>query len=109
MESRLIYESSKTFESKIKWTRKPNAESEWSFFDLKQPDIIEYLINDFFIADTLHISLGRQDSYTLDKSEVYVKVKPLIGQSDFKIWNEDFRKTIEVNKIGVYRTGNANG
>ena len=107
MESRLIYESSKTFESKIKWTRKQNAESEWSFFDLTQPNIIEYLINDFFIADTLHVSLGRQDSYTLDKSEVYKKIKHLIGQTDFKIWNEDFTKTIELNKIGVYRTGYA--
>lgn len=105
MESRLIYESSKIIESKIIWTRIPNAESEWIYFDLSQPEKIEYLINDFFIADTLHISIGRHDSYTDEKSEVYTKVKTLIGQIDFKIWNENFTKTIEINKIGVYRTG----
>ncbi len=105
MESRLIYESSKTFESKVKWTRKPNTESEWIFFDLTQSDTIEFLINDFFIADNLHVSLGRHDSYSLNKIETFKAIKSLIGQVDFKIWNDNFTKTIEINKIGVYRTG----
>ena len=71
MESRLIYESSKTFISKIKWTRKDNAESEWQYFDLNKPESIADVINNFFIADTLHVSLGRQNSYTEEKSLIY--------------------------------------
>ena len=84
-----------------------NSESEWNYFDLWNAEIIETAINEFFIADILHVSMGRQDSYTVDKIEVFSKVKPLLGQTDFKIWNENFKKTLEVNKIGVYRTGYA--
>lgn len=109
MDSRIIYESSKTFGPKIKWTRKGNSKSEWLYFDLQNPEIIENIINDFFITDTLHISLGRHDSYTEDKNVVFSKIKPLIGKTDFKIWNEPFTKAIEVSTIGVYRTGYAAG
>ncbi len=107
MESRLIYESSKTFISKINWTRIDSTESEWQYFDLNKPELIADVFNKFFITDTLHVSVGRHDSYTDDKSLIYQKVKTLIGQTDFHIWNENFTKAIEINKIGVYRTGYA--
>jgi hypothetical protein len=107
MDSRLIFESSKTYGAKIKWTRDTNADSEWLYFDLDNPDILEYLINTYFIVDTLHVALGRHNSFTADKTETFKKVKQLIGQTDFNVWNENFTKTIEVNKIGVFRTGYA--
>jgi hypothetical protein len=107
MESRLIYESSRTFIPKIYWPQIANTDSEWQYFDLDNPALIEDLINIFFITDTLHVSLGRHDSFTDEKSLIYNRIKPLIGQTDFKIWNDNFTKTIEVSKIGVCRTGHA--
>jgi hypothetical protein len=106
MDSRIIYESDKTLSPKVKWIRADNSESEWHYFDPERPEIIHNLINNFFTTDTVHASIGRRDSYNeKNKRILFHKVKPLIGESDFKIWDEGFTKVIEVNKIDVYRTG----
>ena len=108
MDTRLIFESHKTFKPKINWTEANNTESEWTTFDLTREELIQHLykvITDFFIADTLHVAIDRNNSFTIDKQNILEKIRALLNVSDFNIWNEQFTKTMEFNKIGVYRTG----
>jgi len=105
MESRLIYESNKTFTNKVDWNRKKGSETEWIYFELTQINTHEDIIRECFDRDVLHVSLGRHNSFTENKNGMFDKIKALLGVASFKIWDEAFTKTIEVSNIGVYRIG----
>jgi hypothetical protein len=105
MESRLIYESSKSLISKIKWNRESNSDSEWRYFDNNNTEFILEQINSFFTSELLHVSIGRQDSFTVSKNLISNKIVHLFGQQDLFIWNNHFTESFEISKIGVYRTG----
>jgi len=91
--------------SKIKWNRENNSDSEWGYFDINNTEFILEQINSFFKSELLHVSLGRQNSFTVNKNLIFNKIVHLFGQQDLFIWNNHFTETIEISKIGVYRTG----
>ena len=105
MESKEIYESNKRSYFNIKWNRIPKTETEWEFFDITKPENMMNSINDFFKDDILHVYIGRKDSYSVEKSKLYDKIKYILSQRDFMIWNENFTMAIELNELGAYRTG----
>ena len=105
MESLQIYESNKSSTFKIKWNRIPKAESEWQFFDLTKPEIMETVIREFFQTEILHVSIGRKDSYSVEKGKIFQKIHFILGQKDFKIWDEHFTQVMELSEHAAYRTG----
>jgi hypothetical protein len=105
MESRLIYESDKTFLNKTTWEQEQGSESEWHYFELKSPRIFQHLIQSFFDTRTVHIVYGRQDSFTEEKTAAFSRIELSIGTSDIRLWDENFIKVIEISRIGVYRAG----
>ncbi len=100
-----IYTSNKSATFKIKWSRIPKAETEWQFFDLKKPEIMQAFINEFFQTDILHVSIGRNDSYSVEKNKLFQKIQFILGQKDFKIWDEHFSQVMELSEHEAYRTG----
>lgn len=105
MNSLEIYESNKSSTFKIKWNRIPKAETEWQFFDLTKPEIMQASINEFFQTDILHVSIGRKDSYSVEKNKLFQKIQFILGQKDFKIWDEHFAQVMELSEHAAYRTG----
>ena len=107
MDSRLIFESSKTFLDKVEWTMGNHPDSEWHNLEINSTNHLHLIIEEFFITETLHVTVGRNDSFTVNKNEIYNKIKDYYCKADFLIWNENFKKVIQFNRIGVYRTGYA--
>jgi hypothetical protein len=95
MDSRLIFETDKTFKNKIEWVKSSKStESEWV-----------YLITEYLESDILYIVHSRRDSLEIKKENIISEIQPYLGNSDFNIWNKDFNKLIEFNKINIYRKG----
>ena len=107
MDSRIIFESAKTYIQTVTWIKpKIDAESEWIHIGINNNAMtIENIIKDYFITDELFVALTRNKSFESDKETITYKIQPLIGIADFTIWDWSFQKVLEFNKIGVYRTG----
>ena len=107
MDSRIIYESAKTYIKNVTWTKPLNSvDTEWEYIDTTNNiENITKTIQDFLITDQLFIALSRHESFETDKELIADKIRPLIGKTDFSIWNFSFQKVIEFNKIGVFRKG----
>ena len=107
MDSRIIFESAKTYIQTVTWIKPKNdAESEWIHIGNNNNEMtIEKIIQDYFITDELYVALTRNESFESNKESISDKIQPIIGTQDFTIWNWSFQKVIEFNKIGVYRKG----
>jgi hypothetical protein len=109
MESRLIYESDKTYLSKIKWIE-PNKEfkSEWSYLNPEKltDNDLEKIFDSEFNFEKFFFVTSRDQSKEVQKSEVLLEIKTLYGKTNFRIWNENFKKVVEFHNE-VYRKGKA--
>ncbi len=107
MDSRIIFESAKTYIQTVTWIKpKIDKESEWIHIGINNNVVtIENIIEDYFITDELYVGLTRNESFESNKETITDKIQPLIGITDFTIWDWSFQKVIEFNKIGVYRKG----
>ena len=105
MESRLIYESNKTYLDKVIWKIFQN-ESEWNFIgiDIDEEKLLEIIAKNFS-DDNLYIVLNRNDSDEINKIELPKKILEIFRDVNFTIWDKDFQKVIEFNKNGVFRIG----
>ena len=109
MESRLIFETDKTYKDKIEWIKtSEESESEWVYFSfeesLNEKDFLD-LINEYLNSDILYIVISRKNSFKIKKESIISEVKEYLGCIDFTVWNQEFNKAIEFNKIGIYRKG----
>ena len=109
MESRIIYESDKTYLSRIIWTKpKVDSESEWCYLNpesLTEKDT-EKILAENFDGEKVYLVTNRNESVEVNKAEVFSKIKSLYGKSDFRIWNKEFESVVEF-KTEVYRKGKA--
>ncbi len=107
MDSRIIYESAKTYIQNIAWVKPKNStDSEWVYIDTQNNiDNIIKIIQNFLISDQLYVAINRQESFEIDKKLTLNNIKSYIGTVDFSIWDFQFNKVIEFNKIGIYRIG----
>ncbi|MGH2666652.1 hypothetical protein [Flavobacterium sp.] len=104
MDSRIIYETNKTFHNKIEWLiTLPKSESEWIY--LNSENSIQEIIESYFESEILFVSLTRNESFQTEKTNIVGKIKDYIKNQDFSIWNQEFSKVLEFNKIGIYRKG----
>ena len=108
MDSRIIYESAKTYIRKVTWTKPLNSEdTEWEYIGTADNiENITKIIQEFFLTDQLYVAQSKHESFETNKEFIADKIKPLIGKSDFSIWDLSFQKVIEFNQIGVCRRGN---
>ncbi|MFD2890411.1 hypothetical protein ACFS5J_00065 [Flavobacterium chuncheonense] len=107
MESRLIYESDKTYLNKIQWIiAKNNTESEWCYLNPKtlNENHIEAIIISKLPGKKFYFVTNRKESLELNKAQLVSKIKSLYGKTEFKIWDENFRNVIEF-KLEIYREG----
>ncbi|WP_430399681.1 hypothetical protein [Flavobacterium sp.] len=109
MESRLIFEADKTYKDKIEWIKPSEAsESEWvylNFVDSLNEKVFVGLINEYLNSDILYIVISRKNSFEIKKENIISEVKEYLENVDFTIWNQEFNKVIEFNKIDIYRKG----
>jgi len=108
MESRIIYESDKTYLGKVSWTKpENNSESEWRYFNsesLTEKDV-EEIFNVSFGGKITYLVTNRNKSIEISKSNLFSEIKSLFGKMEFRVWNEDFESVVEF-KLEVYRKGN---
>ena len=107
MESRMIYESDKTYLSKIHWKKpKNNIESEWSYLNAEKltENELEEIFVENFAGEYLYLVTSRNESVQINTTEVFSKIKALYGKTEFRIWSEDFESVVEF-KLEVYRKG----
>ena len=108
MESRLIYESNKTYLNHVEWIKAENAGSEWSFFgnDENIGEIqIRKILDENFDDENLYFVFSRNESSEMNKNELVKKISKVFRYYNFTVWNNNFRKVIEFNKVGIYRNG----
>ena len=107
MESRIIYESDKTYLEKISWIKfENNSESEWRYLNpesLTEKDA-EEIFNTNFTCRKVYLVTNRNDSKEIDKTNLFSEIKSLYGKKEFKVWNENFENVVEF-KLEVYRKG----
>ncbi len=106
MDTRIIYEASETMKLKANWDK--FGESEWIHFGTGSKVNIELVnksIDQFFVDNILYLATTRKESIEISKNDIKESIISLLGKSDFFIWDAQFQKVIEFNKIGVYRQG----
>lgn len=109
MDSRLIYEANKTYHNKIEWLMPSNkSESEWiyiNFEEINSENFIQEIAESFLKSEILFVSLTRNESFQTEKTNIIAKIKEYLGIQDFSIWNQEFSKVLEFNKMGIFRKG----
>ncbi len=109
MESRIIYESDKTYLNRIHWTKlENNSESEWQYLNpesLTERDT-ERIFDTSFAGETVYLVTNRTESKEISKTNLFAEVNSLFGKMEFRVWNKDFENVAEF-KLEVYRKGKA--
>ena len=109
MESRIIYESNKTYLSRIHWKNpENNTESEWRYLNIENltENDAEKIFAENFDGENVYLVTSRNESAEINKAEIFTKLKLLFGKSEFRIWDIDFENVAEFRNE-VYREGKA--
>ena len=94
---------------KIKWFK--FSETEWIYCGAEgevEWDVIEREFDNFFDDGIFYISSTRNNSFDSEKKNLLSSLQTLVGVKNFLVWNQDFKKAIEFNHIGVFRKGSFN-
>src|SRR5688572_5522723 len=103
MDSNIIYKTSDKLKLKINWI-KP-TETEWIYCGAKgevKLDIVDTNLNSFLDGESFYIACTRTNSFTCSRENLISAIEPFIGDKDFLVWTENFQKTVEFNRIGVF-------
>ena len=74
----------------------------WSREKFKK-ELISKMIFSHFKEESIYLVLDRQNSGLLsEKRELF---NSLLGKENFFLWDLEFKKTIELNRVGVLRLG----
>ncbi|WP_291133265.1 hypothetical protein [Flavobacterium sp. UBA7682] len=107
MESRIIYESDKTYLNGIHWIKpKIDSQTEWLYLNpenIAEKDF-EKIFDSNFNCEKLYFVINRSESKEVNQSEAYTEIKLLYGQIKFRVWNENFESVVEFDNE-VYRKG----
>jgi hypothetical protein len=107
MDSHLIYTASDSMKNKVNWI-KVTPDSEWFYFgindEIKKKSLVN-AIDNHFAEDTLYVAFTRKESFQTSKRDIAKTIDNLLGFQDFFIWDTDFKKVMEFNKIGTLRCG----
>ena len=109
MESRIIYESDKTYLTKVNWTKpENNSESEWRYLNPQSltEKYLKEIFSSSFEGETVYLVTNRNESIEVNKANLFSEMKSLYGKTEFRIWNVEFENVAEF-KLEVYRKGKA--
>jgi hypothetical protein len=109
MESRIIYESDKTYLNKVHWEKpKINSESEWIYLNAEKltENIIREIFTKTFKKENLYLVTSRNESTEINITDIFSKIKLIFGKIEFRIWDKNFENVLEF-KTEVYRKGKA--
>ena len=102
VDAKLIYSASEGLKRKVMW-------SEWQYCGeinmVKFNFVNDQINNHFSTQNVLCVCYTRQHSFETLKSGFIDTAKSLLGSKDFLVWDPNFKKVIEFNKIGVLRVG----
>jgi hypothetical protein len=105
MESRLIFESDKTYIRNVNWI-KQSSESEWIYYNAKKigNNFIKKIVREILSGESFYVIVDKNESGEFYEQNISEKIKPLFGKTEFKIWDKNFKNVMEF-KIEVYRIG----
>lgn len=107
MDSHLIYSASDAIRNKITWVR-VTPDTEWIYFgsdgDIDKQLVINTIYG-HFRGNIVYIAFNRKESLQLLKQNIEKEISRLLGLENFLIWDDDFKKVIEFNRIGTMRCG----
>jgi len=90
----------------IEWEM--NNGSEWIYIGTDEKfekDKVTELINSFFEEEKLYLITDRHSSCLIEKNQAVDNMLQAINEYNPALSSTDFRKVIELNKIGVLRKG----
>jgi hypothetical protein len=82
--------------------------NEWIYCgigDDTKEDFINNMINEYFQDSVLYFVSNRKESGEINKRNILERIKKELGQNELFVWDVNFKKVIEFNKIGVMRNG----
>jgi ABC-type uncharacterized transport system involved in gliding motility auxiliary subunit len=109
-DSHLIYNASDKIKYKVTWN-KVTRDSEWVYFgstDKINKELVINAINNHFADDILYVVFTRNESTRTTIENIKNAIDGFLGVQNFLIWDTDFKKAIEFNKIGTLRCGQLN-
>jgi hypothetical protein len=105
MNSKLIFAASDKMKYKVHWP-KVTTETEWIYFGVDteiNKDIVSKSVIAHFSDSPVYIAVTRKTSFETDMLNVLNSIESILVVSNFIIWDKNFSKAIEFNKIGVLR------
>ena len=101
MESHQLYSASSHMKNRANWC-------EWIYCgigdDIKD-DIIYKAVNAYFPDSKIYFVSTRKESSQVNKQNVLERIKKGLGEYELFLWDANFKRVIEFNKIGVMRYG----
>jgi len=82
--------------------------SDWVYCgvgDEIKEDVIDMAINEYFQDSMIYFVSARKESREVNKKDILELIKKELGQNELFLWDVNFKKVIEFNKIGVMRNG----
>ena len=82
--------------------------SEWIYCgvgDDTKEDVIDKMVNGYFPEPILYFVSNREESCQVNQQEIVERIKKGQEENELFLWDTDFKKVIEFNKIGVMRQG----
>jgi hypothetical protein len=105
MEADLLFNLTKKLKGKIDW-QQLNGE-EWFHFGQGSSikiNTVQKLISNHFENSEIYFVFDRKLSGLLIEKEHFFNSK--LGNENFHLWNKEFSKVIEFNRVGIMRLGN---
>ena len=101
MDSHLLYSVSSHMRGMANW-------NEWVYCgvgdDIKE-DVIDKAIKEYFRDSTIYFVSTRKKSSEVNQKDILERIKKELVQDELFLWDADFKKVMEFNKIGVMRNG----
>jgi len=107
LESRLIYIVSHN-QNKIEWLNVTVENGAWIYIgngDELRKEFINKSIDEYFVDSRLYIAWTRNGSKQVPKKNIVYAINNILGSENFSIWDTNFKRVIEFNKMGVMRFG----
>lgn len=108
MESRLIYKVSRHCLQNIEWLNATVENGAWVYigngYEIRKEFILSS-ISEYFADEILYISWTRNGSKEIPKETIETAIENMLGVDNFSIWDINFKKVIEFDKMGVMRLG----
>jgi hypothetical protein len=106
MDAHLIYTVANRLISHVTW--QPTEDIGWLYCGLSddlKTDLLDESINKHFQDQKIYLILYRKETCEIATVDAIATIASTIDKRDFSLWNLDFKKVMDFNKIGIFRIG----